>query len=80
VCVCVCVCVCVNICAMCAGVSTGHRGVPDFLELELQRVVSCLTWVLGTKLWSERAADALYPVSSLSSHILYPLTLYNPVP
>jgi hypothetical protein len=52
VCVCVCVCVPVNAGAYAGGVGLPRAGVTDScelpdvgLELELQTVVSCLTWV-----------------------------------
>lgn len=43
VCTCMCVCMC-----MCAGVFRDQKGELDVMELELQPVVSCLTWILWT--------------------------------
>lgn len=34
-----------------AGALGGHKGESESLELEIQAVVSCLMWVLGTELW-----------------------------
>ena len=44
---------------MCEGVHRSQKRVLDLLELELQAVVSCPTWILGTELRSSvRAANA----------------------
>lgn len=52
-CVCVCSCVCAHLCG-------DQKMALYVLELELQVVMSCLTWVLGTDLRSTvRAASAL---------------------
>jgi hypothetical protein len=37
---------------VCVGGRVGQKKVPDPLELELQAVVSCPTWVLETELGS----------------------------
>ena len=63
-CVCVCVCMCECRCLK----SSGKGARP--LELELQAVVSCIMWVLGTVSGpSVRAANALNQ-SSVSSPVL----------
>lgn len=52
------VCVCVN---MCMGAKGVQKRVMDPLELEVQALMSCPTWVLGIELWfSVRAASTLY--------------------
>lgn len=52
VCVCYCMfpCVCVSVCHLCAGTQRSQKRV--FVPLELQVVVSCSVWVLGTNLRS----------------------------
>ena len=45
---------------MCAGALGGQKRASELLEVELVMVVSCLMWVLGTKLKSStRAAHTL---------------------
>lgn len=45
---------------LCTFAHVGQKWVLDLLELELQVVVSCWMWVLGTKLEStERAVNTL---------------------
>lgn len=58
--VCTCVCLC-SLCDVCVGGTfSDQKKVLDPLELELQVIVSCLTWALGTKLGpSGRTASAL---------------------
>lgn len=50
------------------GAYGGWESVLDPCELEPQAVVSCLTWVLGTKLWSSAGAPhtRTHPAVSLS--------------
>ena len=46
--------------SVCPGTNRGQKRMLDPLELELQEVMSCLTWVLETELWpSVRATSAL---------------------
>lgn len=59
------ICLCVYMC-MCgfvyihAGVPRGQTRAQDPLELESEEAVSCLMWVLGTKLgFSARTMQAL---------------------
>jgi len=59
---------------------SGHRCRQEetrgALQLELLAVVSHLTWVLGTKLWSfSRAENVLNCLSHLSSHSSFPSEL-----
>jgi hypothetical protein len=62
------VCVCV-----CEGTFGSQEKKSDLLELELQAVVRILTWVLGTKVWSQEqqvlltAGLSLQPSSFLRS-------------
>ena len=61
VCMCVCMCVCIYVCMyVCVCMYVGNHGVRkramDTLQLELQTVVSCLRWVLGTRLSSSAKA------------------------
>lgn len=42
-------CVCMSICYVYSSAYKGQKRAPDFLELKLQAVVSCLQWVLGMK-------------------------------
>jgi hypothetical protein len=55
VCVCVCVCMCVCVCLVSGSAMDvqmpmeNRRGTSDYLKLELQAVVSPLSWVLGTE-------------------------------
>jgi hypothetical protein len=57
--VCVCVCVCVYT-LICVGTIRNQKKTSDPLNLELQKVVSCLTGVLGSILYSsDGAASAL---------------------
>lgn len=45
---------------VCAGAFRGQNRILNLLELELQLVVSCLTWELGNDLGSSgKAASAL---------------------
>lgn len=54
------VCMCVHTCA-CVSVHTGQKRTSDPLKLELQMVVSRLTWVLGPKLWTcKRVVGSLH--------------------
>lgn len=45
------------VCMACVQLSGGQKDVSDSLELELQEVVSHLTTVLGTELWSSTRAE-----------------------
>lgn len=52
------VCMYLNVCL---GIHGDQKRKLDALELELLRVLSCLTWLLGTKLGSfARTASVLY--------------------
>lgn len=53
---CVCVCVCIGICTQECQAPRGQERTLDLLELELQEVVSCLTWFLGIELRSSTRA------------------------
>ena len=57
------VCVYMRMCArkhtICVGTLIGWKRVLDLLELEFQVVVSCATWVLGTKLRSPGRTEVL---------------------
>lgn len=55
----VCVCVCVSM-YMRNHANGDQKKVLDSLELKLHKVVSCLIWVLGPKVFSERASSSLY--------------------
>lgn len=53
---------------MCAGTHGSQKMVSDLLELELQTVVSHLTWMLKPELrYSGKAANTLNPQNHLSS-------------
>lgn len=44
----------------CVSNYRGQKGAPDLPDLELQVVISCLMWVLGTEFgFSERVTSAL---------------------
>jgi len=59
-CVCVCVCVCVYVIFFTSMQMFKKAKGVNTLDLELKTVVSCLTWILGTKPWSSgRAASSL---------------------
>lgn len=45
---------------VCTGAHKGQKRLSDPLELQLEKVVHCLMWVLGNKT-SLRAASALNP-------------------
>lgn len=51
-----CMCVCMH---MSTGVLRVQGRVLDPLELQLQAVVSCQTWALGTKLWSSERLGSI---------------------
>jgi hypothetical protein len=46
----------------------GQRRISDLLELELQAIVSCLMWVLGTELGSSAGAAGALSLSLSLSH------------
>jgi hypothetical protein len=77
VCVCVCVCVCycdsVWVCTQNVVACGGQKRVLDSLELKLQVVVNCLTWVPGTELRSSEKVALSHShsncYSTLSDHI-----------
>lgn len=45
---------------MCVGACRGQIRVVDSLELELQEVMSCMLWVLGTEFWSSGRTVSSY--------------------
>lgn len=45
-CVCICVCAHVRI-----GAYGSYKEAPNLMAIELQTIVTCPTWVLGTELW-----------------------------
>lgn len=47
------------VCQTCTGAQGGRKRMSDPPELELQKVVRYLSWVLGTELWTSVAAGAL---------------------
>lgn len=54
---------------MCVDTNKGWEQESDSMELELEMAMSCLTWVLGTKLESsEVAANTLTWEPSLQRH------------
>jgi hypothetical protein len=52
----ICVGVCVSLCCVCG--LRGQKRTMGPLQLELQAVVSCPMWVLGTELWSSAREHA----------------------
>lgn len=59
ICVCVYTCMCARKHTICVGTLIGWKRVLDLLELGFQVVVSCATWVLGTKLRSPARTEVL---------------------
>ena len=60
---------CVSVCGYAlanAGVRIGWKGPSDPVELELEEVVSHLTWALGTKLQGSAGAGGAFDCCSLS--------------
>lgn len=54
-----------------AGGHGGQKKALNLLELELQVVMSCLTWELGTKLWSSATSvSALTKAISTATDML----------
>jgi hypothetical protein len=43
-----------------------QAGVSDTLELELELIVICMMWVLGTKLWSYVRATSSFNLCDVS--------------
>lgn len=87
----VCVCVCVrtlvhvHICfCVCMGSCGGQQTSLDSLELELQVVVSCHMWALGTELGSSGSAASTinFWATSSSPRILwlFPFYIRNKIP
>lgn len=75
-CTCVCVFLSVCLCTRCMpSVSGGQKKALDALELELQASMSCLMWVLGTKLKSPaKAASAFKVEPSLQPSVRFTVT------
>lgn len=71
-CVCICihvnVCTCMPVCSMCVYDQKGQKKASNPLELKLQAVVSCLTWVLGAEIESSEEWEAWTAEPSLRPH------------